>query len=285
MIIKVVLMWLVIGLATISVTSAIASISYLKLSAETPDDAGRFLNSAPTNTQEVGAGDFIATWQDDQDNNGIWQILARGFKRTSAEHFADITVNSVGAGQQRDPTIAVAENGDFVVTWEDDNDGNGVYQILARGFNSDGTERFADITVNSVGAGQQFDPAIAMADNGDFVVAWEDDNDGNGVFQILARGFSSDGTERFPDITVNTVGAGQQFDPAIAMADNGDFVVAWEDDNDGNGVFQILARGFNSDGTERFPDITVNSVGAGQQRNPTIAMVRRNTLYLPMVLK
>ena len=40
-------------------------------------------------------------------------------------------------------------NGNFVVVWHDDNDNNGYYDILARGFNAIGNQRFADLTVNT----------------------------------------------------------------------------------------------------------------------------------------
>jgi hypothetical protein len=175
--------------------------------------------------------------------------------------------------------------GDFIVAWEDDQDGNNVYQILARGFSANGSQAFSDQTVNSVAAGQQLKPAVAMDASGNFVVVWEDDQDGNDVYQILARGFHADGTERFADITVNSVAAGQQLKPAIAMDASGNFVVVWEDDQDGNGVYQILARGFHAGGSERFADITVNSVAAGQQLKPAIAMVRKALFYLPYVAR
>ncbi len=55
------------------------------------------------------------------------------------------------------------------------------------------------------------------------------------------------------------------------MTIDGKFVVVWEDDKDGNGYYQIYARGFNANGSQRFADMTVNSVASGQQRRPAIA--------------
>ena len=106
---------------------------------------------------------------------------------------------------------------DAFVVWEDDQDRNGFYQIYARGFNANGSQKFADFTVNSVASGQQLKPGIAMAAEGDFVVVWEDDQDRNGYYQIYARGFNANGGQTFADITVNIVASGQQRRPAIAM--------------------------------------------------------------------
>ena len=127
------------------------------------------------------------------------------------------------------------------------------------------------MTVNSVASGQQLKPDVAMADSGDFVVVWEDDKDNNGYYQIYARGFNANGSQRFADMTVNSVASGQQLKPAVAMTIDGKFVVVWEDDKDGNGYYQIYARGFNANGSQRFADMTVNSVASGQQRRPAIA--------------
>ncbi|HMB59094.1 MAG TPA: hypothetical protein VKN35_04195, partial [Xanthomonadales bacterium] len=197
-------------------------------------------------------GSFVVAWEEDGDGNGLFQVWARGFHADGSERFSRITVNSVSAGQQRHPDIAMAPNGEFVVVWEDDPDNNGLYNILGRGFNANGTERFPDKTVARTGPGSELDPAIGMADDGSFVVTWADDTDYNGVFQVMARGFHANGTDRFSAFTVNTAGAFQQLQPDIAVAPNGDFVVAWADDQDANWFYQVLARGFFANGTERF---------------------------------
>ena len=228
-------------------------------------------------------GKFVVTWQNDNSLDGSFNIFARGFNSNGTERFPWINVNSDLPGDQSSPDIAMDRNGNFVVTWQDDRDGNGVYQIYARGFYSYGAQRFSRITVNSVASGDQKGPYIAMANNGNFVVTWTDDQDGNGVMQVLARGFNATGSERIPDFTVNSTGSGNQFVSDIAMNAKGDFIIPWMDDQDGNGVYQVLARGFNSDGSERFPDFTVNQVAAGQQWIPAVAMVREAVVYLPYV--
>lgn len=217
-------------------------------------------------------GNFVVTWEDDRDNNGFYQIYARGFNSNGSERFADITVNSVASGQQLRPAIAMDYSGRFVVSWQDDQDENGYYQILARGFNANATQRFADRTVNSIAAGQQFNPAMAMEANGDFLVVWEDDQNNDGNFTIRGRGFYANGNQRFADIDINTDTNGHQENPAIAIDSYGRFVATWQDDKDGNGSFQILARGFNANGTQRIADFTVNTVAAGQQLAPGIGM-------------
>jgi len=221
------------------------------------------------------AGDFVVVWEDDSDDSdgsGNYDIFARGFHPDGTERFHDTVVNQTTDGQQLDPDVAMNSGGSFVVTWEDDIGDDGYYQIYARGFNADGTGKFDAMTVNSIYHGQQYSPAIAMDSAGGFVVVWEDDLDKDDEFQVLARGFDSNGLETFSDTTVNTIPGGQHLAPDIVMDSVGNFVVTWEDDSDDNGWFQIRARGFDLFGTEEFSPITINSDNTGQQYQPSIGM-------------
>jgi hypothetical protein len=215
---------------------------------------------------------FTIVWQDDNQGDGVYQIYASGFDSSGAKRWGDITANKISAGQQCDPAIAMAPNGSFVIVWTDDNDENGLYQIYAAGFDASGDKRWGDITVNKKSAGQQEHSDIAMADDGSFVVVWMDDSDENGVFQIYAAGFNSNGSKKWGDITVNKNSGGQQRNPDIDMAGNGSFVVVWEDDNNANDIYQIYAAGFNANGTKKWNDITVNENSKGQQINPSVAV-------------
>ena len=74
-----------------------------------------------------------------------------------------------------------------VVGWEDDQDDNGSFQILGRGFNPNGSQRKADFTVNRDASGQQYVPAAAIDEENRFVIGWQDDMDGNGDPLVLVR--------------------------------------------------------------------------------------------------
>jgi len=246
--------------------------------------ADRTINSQADGQQDLSgiaadqSGNFVTVWQDDLDINGYYQILMRGFNADGKQRFSQRTVNSIGAGQQLKPQIAMADDGSFVVVWEDDADGNGHFEIEMRGFSANGSESFAQTTVNTPGDGR-VEPQIAMAGDGRFVVVWQDDVDKNGYSQILMRGFNANGTERFSQRTVNSIGADQQLKPQIAMADNADFAVVWEDDADGNSHHEIEMRGFNANGSEKFAQRTVNLAGDGRL-NPEVGMADDGSLVV-----
>lgn len=221
------------------------------------------------------AGAFVTVWEDDSsstDGAGNFDIFMRGFAPGGCVAFSDAMVHADGAGHQQDPSIAMDAAGNFVVAWSDDTDDNGVYQIHARGFFADGTPRFTIAPVNSVATGQQTLPSVAMAPDGRFVIAWQDDRASDGNGQILMRGFSADGSERFTDRSVHDDALGARLRPRVGLDAAANIVVVWQDDSDGNGAFQIHARGFNADGTNRFARITVNSVADGQQLEPALGV-------------
>ncbi len=217
-------------------------------------------------------GSFVVVWEEAPAGDGRYQIFARGFDRLGNELFPDTVVPTAGTGQHHHPAVASDPYGRFVVAWEDDKDGNGYFQIMARGFDREGNARFDDIVVNSTPSGQQYRPAAGIDQLGHFVIAWEDDNNEDGAFQILARGFDSDGVERIPDFPVDWSGSLEQRSPVITMSEEGDFTVAWEDDFSGTGVSQITARGFYYNGLERFSARQINAVGGpGPHTAPALA--------------
>ncbi|MEL6891878.1 MAG: serine protease [Actinomycetota bacterium] len=220
-----------------------------------------------------GTGDLVVAWEDDSDGNDYGNIRVSGHDGEYRTRFAARTAHRDGAGQQHAPDLGVARDGRFVVVWQDDADGNGYFNINARGFTADGSERFGARQVNNAGAGQQFRPRIAMSTEGDFVVVWEDDVDRNGYFQIRARVFDSTGRPTTGDLTINRVAADQQLSPAVAMSPSGRrFAVAWEDDSDGNAFFNVRMAVFDRSGRTVVSERQAHLDGAGQQRRPAIAV-------------
>jgi hypothetical protein len=161
-------------------------------------------------------GDFVVVWEDDFDNNRLFQIRMRGFNSNGTQKFMERVVNVGASGQQVEPDVAVDDVFRPVVVWADDQDKNGFFQIRMRGFESDGRERFRERTVNTDAAGQQRRPSIGMEANGRFTVAWEDDPDSDGRATIFVRGFSADGTEQFSTRHVSNIPGGHRGQPRVS---------------------------------------------------------------------
>ena len=225
-------------------------------------------------------GHFVVVWEDDSNDNGILEVRARAFHSDGTEYFPQFDVNVSSSGQQSNARIAMDDKGNFVVVWEDDRNKDGLYNLLARGFHADGTERIPTYEVNERSSGQQTSPDIAMTPDGAYVIVWEDDGRNDGLFEINAVVAGPDGMPRFNEFTVNSRNSGQQRKPSVAINAEGSFLVAWEDDRDGDGNFQVHARCFAIDGTEQIAQFTVNERSAGQQYNVHVSMDRAGNFAL-----
>ena len=225
------------------------------------------------NRTDKDDGIFVTVWEDDvsaDDGDGNYDIRARISCTGGCNKSGFFYINDITKGNQIQPDVAMDASGNFVVVWADDNDGNGKYELHMRGFKPDGSERFALKKVNTISDGQQLYPKIAMADDGRFVVAWQDSS--AGYDQVFMRGFKADGSEMFAQKVAAGGTSGTYRYPDIAMSSDGHFVIAWEDDNDGNGATQLKAQGFNADGSSQFDSFVVNTESTRDQTHPAVAM-------------
>lgn len=123
--------------------------------------------------------------------------------------------------------------------------------------------------VNTFTTNQQRAPAVSTDQGGGFVVAWESFTQDDGIgLGVIARGFQANETARTPEVLVNTVVAGPQFEPAIAAVPDGGFFVAWTDGFiPGENVF---LRRFAANGLPLTVDLPVNTTVFGTQRAPSV---------------
>jgi len=228
-------------------------------------------SASDQNTASVAmdsAGNFVVTWESQgQDGSGTG-IFAQRYNAAGTPLGAEIQVNTVTGADQSNSQVAMANNGDFLVVWEGRQDGDA--NIYARLFDSTGTPQGAEFQINATTAGDQLNPAVAMKNNGDFVVAWQsDDGSGSG---ILARMFDKNGVAQTAEVQINSTTAGDQVNASVAIKNNGDFAVSWDSDgqdSDGAGVF---ARLFDKNGAPQTAEIQVNETVAGDQQFNDLAM-------------
>ncbi|MBO6517639.1 MAG: hypothetical protein JJ975_13925, partial [Bacteroidia bacterium] len=123
-------------------------------------------------------------------------IRARILDTSSTSSGSSFQVNVTGTDNQRDPAIAMAASGNYVIAWNSknqDGDGSGIYLRLFPKIGASSSE----IRANTSTTSNQSLPAVAMNGSGSFVVVWTDD----------VRDFSQSGVygQRFDD-TAGKVG-------------------------------------------------------------------------------
>ena len=102
---------------------------------------------------------------------------------------------------------------------------------------------------------------------------------------FLAAVHNGDGSRHIAPYYVSATRDGYQGSPDVAMTPGGDYIVAWGDDQDENGVTQVRAEGYYSSGDLWLDEFTVNSVATGNQFSPAIAIGKPSMLFLPYASK
>src|SRR5262249_11267988 len=138
--------------------------------------------------------------------------------------------------------VATDAAGDFVVVWssqDQDGDGWGVY---AQRYDAAGNPVGGEFRVNTTTDHDQLNPAVAMDAGGNFVVAWqsqEQDGDGWGVY---AQRYNAAGVAQGGEFRVSTTTQDDQMNPAVAMDAAGNFLVAWQSHNQDGSGWGIFAQ-------------------------------------------
>lgn len=143
-----------------------------------------------------------------------------------------LLVNTTTDFDQDESAVAVDPNGNFLVVWRSESQDGNLSAIIGRRFSArTGLPLSPELLINLTTVGDQRNPAIAMADDGHFVVVWEGPDSipiSAGVFGSLRapNGTAISGADEFP---VNLTTQGHQRRPAVAMQPGGGFLVAWQD--------------------------------------------------------
>lgn len=215
------------------------------------------------------AGGFVIAWQAYDAGDSAPDIRARRFDGEGTPLDVQLNVNAHTLDAQIRPAIGSDADGRFVVVWtseEQDGDGSGIF---ARRFASDGTGIGSEFQVNGHTAGSQSYPSVGVAPGGSFVVAWLDAERDGSEGGIFARRFASDGAAAGTEFQVNVATLLGQREPAVAVANDGRFVVVWRaPDQLFDGVF---ARLYEAGGEPLSGDVQLNAYTTSDQRHPHAA--------------
>ena len=217
-------------------------------------------------------GDFVVTWTGnglDGDNTGI---IAQRYNSAGTAQGAEFIVNSYTTSYQYAPSVAMDGDGDFVVAWiSPDQDGSGM-GVYAQRYNNAGIAQGAEFRVNTQTLINQTQPAVAMDDNGNFIITWTSNLQDGDAYGIYAQRYNSAGAAQGGEFLVNTYTSYIQNQPVVAMDSDGDFVITWSSYLQDGQSFGVYAKRFNSNGAAQGPEFKVNTYTTNAQAVPTVAM-------------
>jgi hypothetical protein len=223
---------------------------------------GAQVRPAVAQSQEGG---FVVVWDTPGGENQT-DIYGQLFNETGAPR-GEVFPASFGHGIRA--SVAMDDDGDFVVAYDDFDEALSTYDVYVWRFNRAGVSQGFPILVNEHVNSEEHNQVAIDAD-GDFVVVFDRDD---GVSrEVWARLFSADGAPKGGEFRVNQENDGLQQFPTVAMSAEGQFVVAWESqDQDGDG-FAVYARMYDAAGVAQGDEFLVNTTTDGDQDKPEAGM-------------
>src|SRR5688500_442573 len=185
--------------------------------------------STPALAREAN-GDFVIAWQSEGQDGSGEGIFARRYNAAGAALGGEFRVNSFTTNAQSDPAVAMDALGNFVVTWRSFGQDGSNHGIYAQRYSFAGQAEGSEFRVNTHTTSSQEAPAVAMDASGDFVVAWESYGQDGSEEGVYAQRYNASGAAQGGEFRVNTNTVGGQNLPSVAMDNDGDFVVVWNND-------------------------------------------------------
>jgi hypothetical protein len=220
------------------------------------------------------AGDVLIVWDDiscltrgvpcpepSPDGSGAG-VFAR-WRHAAGDLGPVFQVNESAVGNQFAPAVAMAPDGSFVVAWLSFPGGT-TGSVVARRFDREGLPLSGDIRVDdpgfSLGIGA---PAVALRADGAFAVTWGDsDAQAQTEPNISIRFFDGSGSPMTGVQRVNAAADIHQ-QPAVAVGEDGSFLVVWRRWVAGHPRADIRARLYGPDGAPRAKAFAVYTLREG----------------------
>jgi hypothetical protein len=202
-------------------------------------DTGTYDARDPEVAVDAG-GRFAVTWMRDR---SIHPILARLFSAEGVPLTEPFQVNTTGISSVTRPSIAMNSLGYFVVAWDGHPSRASEDDIYARLYDPNGVPRGEPFVVNTILAGPQEWPRVALGDRNEFIIVWEHDTGDPNATEIAGRYFDGTGVPLADQFQLNTYILDEQRYPDVAMAGDGSYLAAWESngqDGSGYGIFATL---------------------------------------------
>ncbi len=184
------------------------------------------------------AGNFVVTWTSFGPDAGIY---GQRYDAAGVPQGDEFQINTTAQNGEEYPDVAMDAAGNFVAVWEsyvwDPGLSTYLTDVFGQRFDSAGEplgDEFQISDVSAAGFGD-VEAKISMAPNGEFVVAWYNNDPADGV---IAQRFSATGVLVGSNFQVNTATDGEQTLPSVAVGVDGEALVTWLDNGQGGvGVF------------------------------------------------
>ncbi|MEM8931198.1 MAG: hypothetical protein AAGE94_08480 [Acidobacteriota bacterium] len=185
----------------------------------------------------------------------------------------EFVVNATTSSDQGFPHVGTNGNGEFVVTWESYGQDGDYFGVFGQQLDAAGQPVGGEFPVNTTTTANQWDPAVAVREDGSFVITWASflqDGDGYGVF---ARRFDAAGMAVGGEIAVNSHTPADQDFPDIAAGPDGGFLIVWESAGQDMSFDGVYAQRYDAAGMAAGDEFRVNTTTLEEQDEAQVAAV------------
>jgi hypothetical protein len=202
-------------------------------------------------------GGFIITWESRAQDGGTsstYGIFGQRYDDDGNTVGDEFQVNTTFDGNQIDSSLAVLEDGDFVVTWSSDDTSN--FGIFGQRFDANANPVYLDLKPSIVdigGTGTSDRQIAALGNDGAYAIVWSQFEAGFGTdSSIYVQKYNADGSLDGAAIKLEppAIEDGVDQRPQItAVGDDGAFIVTWQAQVNAPGdEFRIYVQEFDADG-------------------------------------
>ncbi|MBK8205281.1 MAG: tandem-95 repeat protein [Planctomycetes bacterium] len=217
-------------------------------------------------------GNYVVVWTSTGQDFGTTDgVYAQRYSSAGTPVGAEFLVNTTVANHQRNPAVAMDDDGDFVVAWQSLN-ALTQHEIFAQRFTSAGVAAGSEFQVNTTTTGEQIYAGVAMDANGNFVVTWQSFGQDTSDYGVFARKYTNAGIPVTGELQVNTYVLDRQAEASVDMDGTGQFVVVWHSrDQDGSNM-GVYGRRYDSAGVPAGGEFQINTTTFDGQVYPSVAL-------------
>ncbi len=197
-----------------------------------------------------GTAGAIVVWNDGRLDVGQDDIYAQRIDASGSPLWMPNGTALCNASYTQDSFDCISDGlGGVIVTWRDDRDNTGNYDIYIQRINSTGDVKWADNGTAICTADEtQKTPTICSDGSGGAIIAWNDERFSIPNSDIYAQRINSTGAIKWADNgTIVCNADSSQLIPKIISSDTGGAIVVWADSR--NTETDIYAQKINSEGT------------------------------------
>jgi hypothetical protein len=232
--------------------------------------------TSSTNAQSVAMdanGNYVVVWAAYAKVGTGWEVFGQRYTAAGALVGNVFQVNTYTNADQAYPSVAMAPNGAFVVTWSSKGQDGSGWGVYAQKYNPDGTPNGGEFQVNTYTQGDQIASAVAMDANGNFVITWSSKGENGSGWAIYAQRYSASGAAVGGEFLVSPAPAtGDQKCSSVAMDSAGDFTIIWSGYNPATMDWGIYGQCYSAAGAAVGGVFQVNAHNSSDRLGAAIAM-------------